>query len=142
MVGHSLGAHLMGKAGRTFTNQLPSHPLIGRVTGMDPAGPRFFDGPILSAIPELAENILTPESAQFVDVIHTDGALKPGAVWLPPRLGALVQLGHIDFYPSGGSIQPGCSCDWIDCGPDALPAGCIEGRLVIRRLSFFRHLQS
>ena len=40
---------------------------------MDPAGPRFVDGPFLSAIPELADNILTKESAVFVDIIHTNG---------------------------------------------------------------------
>ena len=64
---------------------------------MDPAGPRFVDGPGDNpfdgpAIPDLAENILSKvkfwdynvfhihliqESAAFVDVIHTNGASKP-----------------------------------------------------------------
>ena len=47
---------------------------------MDPAGPRFVDGPYLDAIPELAENILTKESAAFVDVIHTNGGFEPCVV--------------------------------------------------------------
>ena len=50
------------------------------IKGLDPAGPRFFDGPILSAIPELHSEILCPESAAFVDIIHSNGGLEPVAV--------------------------------------------------------------
>ncbi len=35
---------------------------MDRVTGLDPAGPRFVDGPIKSAIQELYANRLNPES--------------------------------------------------------------------------------
>ena len=48
--------------------------------GLDPAGPRFVDGPVLPAIPELNEEILTENSAAFVDIIHSNGALLPVAV--------------------------------------------------------------
>ena len=51
-----------------------------RITGLDPAGPRFVDGPVLPPIPELNKEILSPESAQFVDIIHTNGDLQPAAV--------------------------------------------------------------
>ena len=54
--------------------------MVNRITGLDPAGPRFVDGPILPAIPELNKEILSPWSAQFVDIIHTNGALQPVAV--------------------------------------------------------------
>ena len=65
---------------------------------MDPAGPRFVDGPYVDSIPELAENILSKvklsehyfqnnlhiqpskESAAFVDVIHTNGGFEPCVV--------------------------------------------------------------
>jgi hypothetical protein len=51
---------------------------------------------------------VSPESADLVDVIHTDGALEPAVVWVNPHSGDLHQLGHMDFYPSGGAEQPGC----------------------------------
>ena len=80
-----------------------------RVTGLDPAGPRFEAGELLPALPDLAANILSPRSAVLVDVIHTDGGLEPCALCPFPRLGALQELGHMDFYPSGGAAhQPGC----------------------------------
>ena len=62
----------------------------------------------MEALPELAADILTPDSASLVDVIHTNGALEPCVVCDTPRCGALPPLGHLDFYPSGGSVQPGC----------------------------------
>ena len=42
--------------------------------------PRFVDGPYVDEIPELAANILTKESAAFVDVIHTNGGFEPCVV--------------------------------------------------------------
>ena len=60
LVGHSLGAHLMGKAGRTFANLTGEQ--VGRITGLDPAGPRFVDGPVESALPELHANRLRKAS--------------------------------------------------------------------------------
>jgi hypothetical protein len=52
----SLGSHLMGKAGRVYQDVIGQK--IARITGLDPAGPRFVDGPLVSAIPELNENRL------------------------------------------------------------------------------------
>merc|ERR1712127_181604 len=82
--------------------------------------------------PELAENILTRESAAFVDVIHTNGALAPAVVWIEPHSGLLQDIGHLDFYPSGGSAQPGCQF----LGPDALPGGLCSHR---RASHYFLH---
>merc|ERR1712025_1420926 len=124
IVGHSLGSHLMGKAGRIFTANHPNSELIGRLTGLDPAGPRFVDGPYVDAIPELAENILSKESAAFVDVIHTNGGFEPCVVCTTFRSGTILQLGHMDFYPDGGSVQSGCLF-----GIDARPGGlCSHSR--------------
>ena len=39
-----------------------------------------MDGPYVDEIPELAANILTKESAAFVDVIHTNGGFEPCVV--------------------------------------------------------------
>jgi len=120
--GHSLGSHVMGKVGRTFASSFGEK--IGRITGLDPAGPRFVDGPYMDAIPELAENILTKESATYVDVIHTNGGFEPCVVCTTFRSGTILHLGHVDFYPDGGSVQSGCLF-----GIDARPGGlCSHSR--------------
>jgi len=121
MVGHSLGAQVMGKAGDTY-KQIRNEK-IGRITGLDPAGARFFDGKINNAIPELASNRLNVDSAAFVDIIHTNGGFRPCVVCQPIRLGALHQMGHMDFYPGGGSVQYGCTI-----GPDWKPGVCSHVR--------------
>uniref|UniRef100_A0A8C9FUB2 Triacylglycerol lipase n=1 Tax=Pavo cristatus TaxID=9049 RepID=A0A8C9FUB2_PAVCR len=59
IIGHSLGAHVAGEAGKR-------RPGIGRITGLDPAQPYFQDTPI--------EVRLDKSDAEFVDVIHTDTA--------------------------------------------------------------------
>ena len=97
LAGHSLGSHLMGKAARVFKDL--TGETVQRVTGLDPAGPRFVDGPLLDALPELNENRLGKDSADFVDIIHSDGSLSPALVWVQPALGDLHQIGHADFYP-------------------------------------------
>ena len=105
-----------GKAGRTCAGVTSEK--IGRISGLDPAGPRFVDGPYVDEIPELAANILTKESAAFVDVIHTNGGFEPCVVCTNFRSGTILQLGHMDFYPDGGSVQSGCLF-----GIDARPGG-------------------
>ncbi|XP_036295067.1 pancreatic lipase-related protein 3 isoform X2 [Pipistrellus kuhlii] len=89
LIGHSLGAHLAGEAGART-------PGLGRITGLDPAGPCFHDTP--------NEVRLDPSDAGFVDVIHTNAArflLQLGA-------GTVNACGHLDFYPNGGKHMPGC----------------------------------
>jgi len=130
LVGHSLGAHLVGKIGRTFKSVTGN--LVERITGLDPAGPRFVDGWFYSALPELNDNILTPESGAYVDVIHTNGALNAAAMMPPlqtPHFGALQQLGHSDFYPAGGSAQPGCDTSGFFQG--ARDSACSHSRSII-----------
>jgi len=106
LLGHSLGAHIMGRAGRVYA--ATAGQSVGRITGLDPAGPGFVDSPNMPAIPTLNSQRLTAQSASFVDVIHTNGALQPSVVSLDPHCGDLHELGSMDFYPSGGSVQPGC----------------------------------
>nr|KAF6474667.1 lipase H [Rousettus aegyptiacus] len=84
MIGVSLGAHISGFVGKMFDGQL------GRITGLDPAGPLFNGRP--------PKDRLDPRDAQFVDVIHSD----------TDALGYKEPLGNIDFYPNGGTDQPGC----------------------------------
>ena len=45
---------------------------------------------------------LNPSCADLVDVIHTNGLAG---------LGLFKPCGHIDFYPNGGTNQPGCTSD-------------------------------
>ncbi|CAF1012069.1 unnamed protein product, partial [Brachionus calyciflorus] len=80
-IGHSLGSHVCG-----FTSKLKR---LGRISGMDPAGPLFKGKP--------ADSRLDKSDADFVDIIHTDSTL-----------GIQDPIGHIDFYPNGGGNQPGC----------------------------------
>ncbi|KAL0901741.1 hypothetical protein ABMA27_006919 [Loxostege sticticalis] len=83
LVGYSLGAHLVGTAGR----RVGGRP--ARVTGLDAAGPLWRFNPAA----------LNKESGRYVEAIHTDGGLQ----------GMLKPIAHADFYPNGGiSYQPGC----------------------------------
>ncbi|XP_066095189.1 pancreatic lipase-related protein 3 isoform X1 [Saccopteryx bilineata] len=89
LIGHSLGAHLAGEAGSRT-------PGLGRITGLDPAGPYFHNTP--------HEVRLDPSDANFVDVIHTNAVrflFEFGA-------GIINACGHLDFYPNGGKHMPGC----------------------------------
>jgi hypothetical protein len=89
IIGHSLGAHIGGYAGQRLKN-------LGRITGMDPAGP-YFEG-----TDEVVR--LDKTDAIFVDVIHTDAAPTYNA-----GLGIMQPSGHVDFYPNGGLEQPSCA---------------------------------
>jgi hypothetical protein len=62
---------------------------------MDPAGPYFADEHIKVRV--------DPSDAKFVDVIHSNG----GSIFTG-SLGILAPVGHVDFYPNGGQLQPGC----------------------------------
>ncbi|KAJ8972320.1 hypothetical protein NQ317_008577 [Molorchus minor] len=87
MAGHSLGAHVAGNAGAALGSQLD------HIVGLDPALPLF----------SLADtnSRLDPTDAKYVHVIHTCGGM----------LGFMAPIGHADYYPNGGSSQPGCLLD-------------------------------
>ncbi|XP_059168815.1 inactive pancreatic lipase-related protein 1-like [Physella acuta] len=94
IIGHSLGAHTAGYAGERV-------PGLGRITGLDPAGPEFDGTP--------AEVRLDPTDAMFVDVIHSDmGSL------INFHFGITQNVGRVDFYPNLGHNQPGCSQSTIN----------------------------
>ncbi|KAK0149095.1 Inactive pancreatic lipase-related protein 1 [Merluccius polli] len=91
IIGHSLGAHAAGEVGTLVPN-------LARITGLDPVEP-YFQGT------DPAVRLDTSDAA-LVDVIHTDS--------LPFTkdnlgLGMSETMGHIDFYPNGGELMPGCS---------------------------------
>lgn len=94
LIGFSLGAQIAGFAGRYLQEK---HSIkIGRITGLDPAGP-FFKG---------TENAfhLDKTDAKFVDIVHT----------FMPNIGTPDHVGHADFFPNGGSLQPGCAKEILD----------------------------
>ncbi|XP_017106534.2 vitellogenin-1 [Drosophila bipectinata] len=89
LIGHSLGAHIVGAAGRHLTKLTGS--VIPRITGLDPAKPCFNEGEVLSG--------LMRGDAGFVDVIHSNSGV----------LGKRDPMGDADFYPSGLDPLPvGC----------------------------------
>lgn len=59
--------------------------MIKRITGLDPA---------FSAV-----DFLQWRYARFVDIMHTNAY----------ALGSNLNYGHVDFWPNGGTYQPGCS---------------------------------
>ncbi|XP_070562305.1 phospholipase A1 VesT1.02-like [Ptychodera flava] len=91
-VGHSLGAHVLGKAGRESR-------VFSRITGLDPAGPDFEDNHV--------DRMLKRSDANMVDVIHTCGYFEGHSIPLN-HFGTLKPLGTVDFYPNYGCGQDGC----------------------------------
>ncbi|CAL8104431.1 unnamed protein product [Orchesella dallaii] len=85
LIGESLGAHVAANAAQAV--QVISGIKIGRVVGLDPAGP-------------LTQNIktLNRRDANFVDIYHTNRGL----------LGTINDGGHVNIYVNGGTTQPGC----------------------------------
>lgn len=86
VIGHSLGAHVAGYAGKYIkTGQ------IYTIIGLDPALPLFsYNKP---------DQRLSSTDAYYVESIHTNGG----------ELGFLKPIGNSSFYVNGGKYQPGCS---------------------------------
>lgn len=89
IMGHSLGAHIVGAAGREFQEE--TDQILPRITGFDPAKPCFNEGESLQT--------LGRGDAEFVDIIHSDAG----------GLGKTEPIGDADFYPNGiVPLMPGC----------------------------------
>lgn len=97
VVGHSLGAHIAGFAGKSAKRLTGSK--ISRITGLDPAGPLF-------EVPPVPKNSrLSDEDANVVEALHTNGGM----------LGYLTPLGTIDFFANGGDfIQKECQTSVVN----------------------------
>jgi pancreatic triacylglycerol lipase len=86
VLGHSLGAHAAGHTGKTTNGR------INTIFGSDPAGPLFSVD---------SSDRLEDTDAQYVECIITNGG----------TLGHMSPLCQANFYPNGGSSQPGCGTD-------------------------------
>jgi pancreatic triacylglycerol lipase len=102
-IGFSLGGQVVGIAANRFTRL--TGKVIPRVTSLDPALPMFDIA--------VDDDRISPDDGTFVDVIHTASGL----------LGMFQPRGHIDFYPNGGTKQPGCGVDIVGaCAHSRAPA--------------------
>lgn len=68
---------------------------LGRITGLDPAEPHFA-----KAKPPVR---LDKSAADYVDIVHTDAS-----AFIRGGLGIKETIGHVDYFPNGGTDQPGC----------------------------------
>ncbi|XP_015587902.1 pancreatic triacylglycerol lipase [Cephus cinctus] len=89
VIGHSLGGHIAGLSARQASGT------VAGVVALDPALPLFSDAGPGSRV--------DASDAKHVQVIHTNGGL----------LGLSKAVGTSDFYPNGGSSQPGCGLDIV-----------------------------
>lgn len=124
LVGHSLGAHISGFVGQDLAGR------VGRITGLDPAGPTFDQFK--------RSQRLDKSDAKLVEVLHTNsGQMKYLNFLASAPLHALnsisflnklsnsmansytgegdtawfgieQQIGHIDYYANNGRVQAGC----------------------------------
>ena len=81
-IGHSLGAHVCGFAGKTR--------ILDGIIGLDPAGPIFNDNFI--------DGRLSKGDARFVQTLHVDAG----------ELGIKEAISHQNIFINGGKNQPGC----------------------------------
>lgn len=93
--GHSLGAHIIAHAvGRI--HQLRPHAKFGKLVGLDPAHPCFYNG-------DLGINAYkVPDSTNQVVVVHTNVGFA----------GVDTPRSPIEIVLNGGTFQP--NCQWYD----------------------------
>lgn len=89
IIGFSLGAHVAGSTGAMLEGR------VGRISGLDPARPGFDS--------RNSSGRLDASDALFVVGVHTGAGFV--AMSEP--------IGHVDFYPNGGSRQPHCQTEDI-----------------------------
>lgn len=84
MVGHSLGGSPNGKGRKDLTEL--TEQSIGRITGLDPAGPRSYRWPNSERPSRTLKKQNKSGFRKFVDIIHTDGSCSPACFDRPEPL--------------------------------------------------------
>lgn len=92
IIGHSLGAHIAGFAGKEIQNSKLGK--YKRITGLDPAGPLFSN--------KKCSDRLCKTDAEYVQILHTT-----------TLIGTDMRLGNIDFYINAGHSQPHCKLNVV-----------------------------
>ncbi|CAG0879030.1 unnamed protein product [Darwinula stevensoni] len=92
MIGLSLGSNIASLASRMVMETTPGRHPVKRITGLDPTLLFNFDC-------DDCIGGMKKEDAEFIDVIHTN-------IW---AIGLSDPVGHVDFFPNGGLVQPGCT---------------------------------
>ncbi|KAG9509696.1 Protein Wnt-2, partial [Fragariocoptes setiger] len=98
LIGHSLGAHVMGFAGKYVSSVLGDR--VGRITALDAAGPCYTTGK--------ERNRVNMYDAHYVEAIHTNADV----------FGTSAAVGHRDIWVGIGEApqqQPGCSLWEVTC---------------------------
>ncbi|CAG9790510.1 unnamed protein product [Diatraea saccharalis] len=88
VIGHSLGGHQAGMIGRYVNGK------IAYITALEAALPGFVNN----------ADRFRPDDGAYTEVIHTNSGV----------FGFSTTLGHVDFYPNGGSNMPGCNSSECD----------------------------
>ncbi|OXA44689.1 putative endothelial lipase [Folsomia candida] len=98
LVGISLGAHLVGRAGAEMQLIMGGRKLP-RITGLDPAGPLYY--------PSHPDWNIDKSDASFVDIYHSNAGFY----------GESTLGGHVDFILNNGHAQPECNVitDLLTC---------------------------
>jgi len=89
LVGHSLGSHVSGWAGKTVLEA--TEKPVARITALDPAGPLFYTNLVFRSIDRT--------DASFIDAYHTNVVV----------FGKPINVGDVDFFINDGANQPGCT---------------------------------
>ncbi|XP_065157543.1 phospholipase A1 member A-like [Atheta coriaria] len=92
LIGHGLGAHIAGCAGRTTSVVLP----VDVITALDPVAEFFTDGYLA-----FEDFKITPTDATKVVCLHTSAG----------SMGTAKECGKYDFFANNGSKQPGIIFD-------------------------------
>ncbi|XP_019881701.2 phospholipase A1 isoform X1 [Aethina tumida] len=109
LVGHSLGGQICGFISKRIKKE--TGQTIPRIIALDPAGPLFTTRP--------EDKRLNKNDAKVVHVVHSNGG----------TFGYHDSIGTIDFFPNGGSSQPGCKqIDLFDPSSISDPVFCDHRR--------------